>query len=142
MTKIYDIRPEFVDRIPKTLNDGVIYISRKFGTAAHNCCCGCRTKIITPLKPGRWRLEETGNSVSISPSIGNWSAACQSHYWITDNRIDWARAFTPAEIAANRASDQRVRQKAYAYRLSREGGFWRRLWEMAKTLWATLKSWF
>ncbi len=142
MTKIYDIRPEFVDRIPKTLNEGVIYISRKYATAAHNCCCGCGTKIVTPLKPGRWRLEATGDAVSIYPSIGNWSAACQSHYWIADNRIDWARAFTPAEIAANRASDQRVRQKAHAERLSREGGFWRRLWDRIKVLWATLKSWF
>lgn len=142
MTKIYDIRPEFVDRIPKTLNEGLIYISRKYATAAHNCCCGCGTKIVTPLKPGRWRLEATGDVVSIYPSIGNWSAACQSHYWITDNRIDWARAFTPGEIAANRTSDQRVRQKAYAERLSREGGFWRRLWDRIKALWATLKSWF
>jgi hypothetical protein len=141
MTKSFDIRPEFVDRVPNTLTDGVIYISRKYATAAHNCCCGCGTKIVTPLKPGRWHLESTGDVVSISPSIGNWSAACQSHYWITENRIDWASAFTPAEIAANRAGDQRARQKANAERLSRERGFWGRLWDRIKILWTTLKSW-
>jgi hypothetical protein len=142
MTKSYDIRPEFVDRLPKTLNDGVIYISRKYATAAHNCCCGCGTKIITPLKPGRWRLEAMGDVVSIHPSIGNWSSACQSHYWIADNRVDWARAYTPSEIATNRANDQRVRQKVHAERLEREGGFWRRLPASFEALWAKLKNWF
>jgi Family of unknown function (DUF6527) len=142
MTRIYDIRPEFVDRIPKTMNDGVIYISRKFATAAHNCCCGCGTKIVTPLKPGRWRFEETRDGVSISPSIGNWSAACQSHYWITDNRIDWARAFMPAQIAANRTSDQRARQNAHAERSRSERGPWGRLWDRIVAVWQALKGWF
>jgi|SRR5579862_993743 len=141
MIKIYGIRPEFVDRIPTSLDDGVIYISRKYATAAHICCCGCGTKIVTPLKPGRWRLEETGDLVSIYPSIGNWSAACQSHYWITNNRVDWARAFTPVEIAANRVSDQRARQRAYADRQRVERGLWGRVWDRIKGLWATLMSW-
>lgn len=108
---------------------------------ANNCCCGGGTKIVTPLKPGRWRLEETGNLVSIDPSIGNWSAACQSHYWITKNRIKWAHAFTPAEIAANRASDGRARQKAYAERLSAERGFWGRLWDRIKAIWEAINGW-
>jgi hypothetical protein len=142
MTRIYEIRPEFVDRIPPTLNDGVIYISRKYATAAHNCCCGCGTKIVTPLKPGRWRLETTGDVVSIYPSIGNWSADCQSHYWITDNHIDWRRAFTPEEITANRASDQHARRSAHAERYRAERGFWASLWDGVKAVWAACRSWF
>src|SRR5450631_507424 len=121
MNAIEAIRPEFVDRIPKVLDDGVIYISQKYATAAHNCCCGCGTKIVTPLKPGRWRLETRDGAVSLYPSIGNWSAGCQSHYWIRANRIDWALAYTPEQIAANRASDQHVRQQTHAdrYRIER-----------------------
>jgi hypothetical protein len=153
MTKMYDIRPVFVDRIPKAMEDGVIYISKKFSTAAHNCACGCGTKIMTPLKPGRWRMEERDDVVSISPSIGNWSSACQSHYWIEGNRINWAHAFTGAEIAANRASDRYARQKAHAERLAQERGFWRYLWDgcvrgarrvsdRIKALAAALKGWF
>lgn len=142
MKKIDSIRPEFIDRIPKVLDNGVVYISRKYATAAHNCCCGCGTKIVTPLKPGRWRLETRGESVNFYPSIGNWSAGCQSHYWIRDNRIDWARGFTPAQIAANRASDQRVRQQAHADRYMRERGFWGRRWDAIKGLWQALTSWF
>jgi hypothetical protein len=141
MTKIYDIRPEFVDRIPQSLNDGVIYISRKFGTAAHKCCCGCGTKIVTPLKPGRWELEVAGGQISIHPSIGNWSAACQSHYIIRNNSIDWAHAFTPAQIAANRAGDQRALENAHTDRMLRERGFWARLWDKIKAIWLALKNW-
>lgn len=142
MNKINTIRPEFVDRIPKVLDNGVVYVSRKYATAAHNCCCGCGTKIVTPVKPGRWRLEAQGESVSFYPSIGNWSAGCQSHYWIRDNRIDWAHAFSPAQIAANRASDQRVRQQAHADRYRRERGFWGRRWDAIKGLWQALTNWF
>ncbi|MGY4363103.1 hypothetical protein ACVWZR_002289 [Bradyrhizobium sp. i1.3.1] len=142
MKEIETIQPEFVDRIPKVLDNGVIYISQKYATAAHNCCCGCGTKIMTPLKPGRWRLAIEGNAVSLYPSIGNWSTGCQSHYWIRNNRIDWALAFTPDQIAANRARDQYVRQEAHAERYRRERGFWGRLWDKIgwKHLWNKIQG--
>jgi hypothetical protein len=142
MKGIETIRPEFVDRIPKVLDNGVIYISEKYATAAHNCCCGCGTKIMTPLKPGRWRLETKGGSVSLYPSIGNWSASCQSHYWIRDNRIDWALAYTPEQVAANRASDRYALQQAHAERYRGERGFWGRLWDSIRSAWQILKGWF
>jgi Family of unknown function (DUF6527) len=151
MTKLQSIRPKFVDRIPKVLDQGVIYISEKYSTAAHSCCCGCGTKIVTPLKPGRWQLENRNGSVSLSPSVGNWSAACQSHYWIRGNQIDWALGFTPAQISANRASDQRARQRAHAERYRRERGFWgrlwdeigwRRLWNKTQAIWWALRDRF
>ena len=135
MSKAKSLRPEFADRIPKNLQDGILYISEKYSTAAHQCCCGCGTKIVTPLKPGRWRLTVRDGLVSLNPSIGNWSAACQSHYWIEDNQVLWARGFTAAEIEANRASDKRALEAAYAERRMRERGFWARLW-------AWIKSWF
>jgi hypothetical protein len=142
VTKISAIRPEFVDRIPKVLEDGVFYISLKFSTAAHNCCCGCGTKIVTPLKPGRWELDQHDGRISISPSIGNWSSSCQSHYVIGNNQIRWAGSFGAGQIAANRASDQLVRQQAHAERAWHEAGFWGRLWIRSKGLWdAFLRRW-
>jgi hypothetical protein len=132
MSKAVSVRPEFVDRIPKILQDGVIYISEKYSTAAHNCCCGCGVKIVTPLKPGRWALKISGGQVSIHPSIGNWSSACQSHYWIETNQIKWARGFTQSEIAANRTSDKHALEEAHAQRRMRERGFWARLWDKVK----------
>lgn len=138
MTKIYVIRPELVDRIPKVLEDGVFYISEKFGTAAHKCCCGCGTKIITPLKPGRWGLERRDGRISIWPSIGNWSSGCQSHYVISNNQVDWAGDFSTGQIAANRTSDRVARERIHAERVWRESGFWRRLWIRIKRLWDSL----
>src|SRR5262249_2865760 len=134
------IQPEFVDRIPKVLKDGVFYISKKFGTAAHNCCCGCGTKIVTPLKPGRWSLQHHGERISIWPSIGNWSSGCQSHYVISDNQIEWAAEFSSSQIAANRANDRLVREHAHADRMWEESGFWGRLWIRTKTLWNSLRN--
>lgn len=132
MSRVDRIRPEFVDRIPKTLEEGVIYISEKYSTAAHNCCCGCGVKIVTPLKPGRWQLTQKRGRVSLQPSIGNWSSDCQSHYWIDNDRVVWARRYTPAEIAANREDDRQVLERVHAERHARERGFWGRLWDRVR----------
>lgn len=132
MSRINSLRAEFVKRIPTDLSDGVIYISTMYSTAAHKCCCGCGSKIVTPLKAGRWRLERDGDLVSLSPSIGNWSLACQSHYWIRNNSVEWAPALTPAQIAKNRASDRRVLQDEHVRRARLERGFWQRMWEAVR----------
>jgi hypothetical protein len=126
--KLTAIHPVFCNRIPKTLDDGVLYISEKFSTAAHNCCCGCGTKIVTPLKPGRWSMHNDNGFVSLNPSVGNWSSACQSHYWIEANQVHWAHGFTESQIRANRASDQRASAQAHIDRHLLEQGFWGRLW--------------
>src|SRR5688500_16775332 len=56
MSRIEDIEPELVDYIPATPRSGVLYVSRKYQTATHLCCCGCGAKVVTPLKPGGWKL--------------------------------------------------------------------------------------
>lgn len=134
MTKLMSIRPEFVKRIPKSMNDGVLYVSEEFGTAAHNCCCGCGVKIVTPLKPGKWQMTKSGGRVTLRPSIGNWSSACQSHYVISGNQIKWALGFSEAEIRANRALDQRVSAAAHAEREANEMTLFGRIWTKLKRL--------
>ena len=47
------LRHEFVDFVPKRLDDGVLYVSIRFGTAVHRCACGCGEEVVTPLGPGR-----------------------------------------------------------------------------------------
>ena len=127
MSRLLKIRPVYTDRIPKDLDEGVFYISRKFSTAAHACLCGCGTKIVTPLKPGRWELSEKDGRVSLSPSVGNWSAECQSHYVIDGNCVKWSVGFSPAQIAANRAGDRQASSSAHAERRARERSLWGRL---------------
>ena len=106
MTRIRQLRPEHVEFIPEHLQDGVLYISKRYSTAIHLCCCGCGREVVTPLNPAKWRLTETTDSVSLHPSIGNWSFPCQSHYWIENNRIVWAAPMTSEQIAAVRTLDR------------------------------------
>lgn len=87
--KITKIRPEFVERIPENLSEGVLYICIPCNVAIHLCACGCNEKVVTPIDPSGWIMTYDGDSVSLCPSIGNWSYKCGSHYFIRNNRIDW-----------------------------------------------------
>jgi len=118
------ITPQFADRIPKTLEDGILYISEKYSTAVHNCCCGCGGKVVTPLKEGRWTLTKNKRGISLSPSIGNWSLACKSHYWIENNGVRWAAKFSAAQIKANRLHDKKALEAAHAERRTVERPLW------------------
>jgi len=84
------LEPEFVTLMPETLVDGKLYISREYGTAIHNCCCGCGNKTVTPTSGHEaWKLTVLDGTVSLTPSIGNWQFQCRSHYWIRSNKIIW-----------------------------------------------------
>lgn len=101
---------KFVEFIPEHLDENTVYISTTYATAAHLCVCGCHQKVVTPLSPTSWQLIFDGDTVTLYPSIGNWSFACQSHYWITRNQIEWAEKWTKERIEANRKFDERRRQ--------------------------------
>jgi hypothetical protein len=113
MTRIAVLRPEFVDFIPEDLVLGVLYISMQYATAAHSCCCGCGREVVTPLSPTDWKLIFDGRSVSLEPSIGNWSFPCQSHYWIRHNHIRWAPHWSAAQIAAGRRYDAATKSRYF-----------------------------
>jgi hypothetical protein len=107
MTRINQLRPEFVDYIPETLDSGVLYISKRYRTASHLCCSGCGLVVVTPLNAAKWRITEHGaGTVSLTPSVGNWSFPCRSHYWIDHNEVRWAGSFSEARIAAVKARDR------------------------------------
>jgi len=98
VTRLERLDHRFVDRIPADLEPGVVYITIEYATAVHSCACGCRARVVTPFTPRHWELRFDGETVSLSPSIGNWSFACQSHYWIRWNRIEWAPRWSAAQI--------------------------------------------
>jgi len=108
------IRPEFVDIVPGSLEDGVLYISVPYATATHKCPCGCGEIVVTPIRPTDWTLTWNGETVTLDPSVGSWRLPCQSHYWIVENRIVWARKWTASEIAAGREKDRRAKARYYA----------------------------
>jgi hypothetical protein len=112
MKRVAALTHEFVDFIPDKLEDGMIYVSMGFATAVHRCCCGCGKEVVTPLSPTDWKLIFDGKSVSLDPSIGNWSFDCKSHYWIKNNRVKWAARWSEEQIAIARSRDE-FSKKAY-----------------------------
>jgi hypothetical protein len=84
------MKHEFVEFIPSKLEENVLYISIEYDIAKHKCACGCGAEIVTSLSPARWKLTYDGETVSLNPSIGNWSHPCKSHYFITENKVKWA----------------------------------------------------
>ena len=104
--RLKEIRPEFVEFIPRQLEDGVLYISERYQTASHKCACGCEEKVVTPLSSAEWQLSRSGSTVSLYPSIGNWNYSCRSHYWIRNNRIQWAGQMTKRQIAQVQRKDR------------------------------------
>jgi hypothetical protein len=104
------LKHEFVEFIPDALEQGTIYISIRFATASHLCCCGCGSKVVTPIRPTDWRLIFDGKTVSFLPSIGNWSFACRSHYWIRGNRVEWAPRWSKEEIERGRSHDRSAKE--------------------------------
>ena len=87
--KITEIKPVYCETIPQDLEEGKIYISKKFGLAIHLCACGCRGKTVTPLN--QWKLQDNNGSVTLRPSIGNWAGEkpYHAHYFITNGKIVW-----------------------------------------------------
>jgi Family of unknown function (DUF6527) len=112
MTEPRVMKHEFVEFIPADLKDGTLYVSIKYATASHKCCCGCGIKVVTPIRPTDWKLIFDGKTISLDPSIGNWSFPCRSHYWIKNNRVRWAAQWSKLDVDAGRAQDQ-IAKKQY-----------------------------
>lgn len=104
---------EFVELIPEELKERTLYISCTHCTAMHKCCCGCGREVVTPLSPTGWELTFDGKAVSLYPSIGSWSLPCQSHYFITKNKVMWAPKWSKKRIAKGRAREGRAKERYY-----------------------------
>jgi hypothetical protein len=109
MTRTSSVTYEFVEFIPTELVDGRVYISIPYSTVVHKCLCGCGNEVVTPLGPTDWRLTFDGESISLHPSIGNWSLRCKSHYWILNSGVQWAESWSGARIEAARERDRRAK---------------------------------
>lgn len=134
---------EFVERLPEQLAPGILYVSMAYGTVAHRCCCGCGEEVVTPLGPTDWRMVYDGDSVSLLPSIGNWSLPCRSHYVIDRGRVIEAGTWTEEQVAEERARDRAAKAQFYGRKavsspaqptvqpptsVPLQTGFWRRMW--------------
>lgn len=128
---------EFVKSIPSKLEEQTLYVSMDYATVVHKCCCGCGKEVVTPLSPTDWKLTFNGETISLSPSIGNWSFECKSHYWIVQNTVNWADRWSKEQIESGRNHDRHAKNKHYAAddamnaKMTAPGkareGFWARL---------------
>lgn len=96
------IRHQFTDRFPPELEPGVLYVSMEFRTTTHLCPCDCGNVVTLPLRPTAWRIAYDGETIAMSPSVGNWSFPCRSHYWIRNSEIHWAADWTDDQVDAER----------------------------------------
>lgn len=101
----------FVPRIPVELEDGVLYICLPCNVVIHKCACGCGEKVVTPIDPKGWVLTYDGDTVSLTPSIGNWSYKCKSHYFIHRNIVEWARQWSDEEVNWGREKTTNKKKK-------------------------------
>lgn len=104
---------KFVKAFPDKLGEGILYVSVEYGTAAHRCFCGCGSEVYTRFSPRDWSMKFNGETVSISPSIGNWSFACQSHYILDGGRVHWAGRWSRERIELGRLLDRERKERHY-----------------------------
>lgn len=119
--KISQFRHEFVEFVPERIEDGVVYVSIPYATAIHRCACGCGQEVVTPLSPTDWKVIFDGKTVSLDPSIGNWSFDCQSHYFIRGNRVLWCEKWSKDRIDWGRAHDADRKENYYGPSISQAG---------------------
>ncbi|MCP3385931.1 DUF6527 family protein [Bradyrhizobium sp. CCGUVB4N] len=114
MIRYSRLEHRFVDDMPERLDGGIIYVSMRYATVMHLCCCGCGREVVTPLAPAQWRLTFDGENVSLHPSIGSWNLHCRSHYVIRGGEVIEAPQWSDEEVARGQARDKRARTAHFA----------------------------
>lgn len=107
------IQYKFVEFIPDVIEEEILYISIDYCTAVHKCVCGCGNEVVTPFSPTDWERHFNGKTVSLFPSIGNWSFECRSHYWIKKSNIEFAESWNEKEIYSGRNNDLKRKKEFY-----------------------------
>lgn len=86
-------RYQLVDRIPKQMEQGVVYHTEEFELAGLLCAYGCGHRI-TLIVPDSHRVWDDGGYATIQPSVGVFDAPCKSHYVIRAGNVGWLPAFS------------------------------------------------
>lgn len=103
----------FIDHIPERLEAGILYVSMEYATSAHSCCCGCGEEVVVPFTPTDWKMTYDGETISLQPSIGNWTLKCRSHYVIRRGRVIEADPWSDEQIEAERRRDRASKARYY-----------------------------
>ena len=85
-------------------------------------------------------MKETEGGPSLSPSVGNWQKACQSHYWIERGKVRWAPKWHEEQIADGRRQEQERRRFYYEELHRKKGWSVERFFRWLKHLWNRIGS--
>jgi hypothetical protein len=129
----------FVGHIPDRIEVGILYVSMEYATSAHSCCCGCGEEVVTPFTPTDWKMTFDGETISLRPSIGNWTLKCRSHYVIDRGKVIEAGPWSDEQIEAERCRDRAAKARFYGLPpkieaaaqpvpSSDQSSFWLRFW--------------
>lgn len=113
MIRTRSLEHRFVRSVPRELEPGILYVSMDYGTAVHCCCCGCGEQIVTPFSPTDWKMTYDGESISLTPSIGNWQLPCRSHYIIRQGRVIEAEAWSQEQVSSELRRDKAAKARYY-----------------------------
>lgn len=130
----------FVEHIPERLDAGILYVSMEYATSAHSCCCGCCEEVVTPFTPTDWKMTFDGETISLHPSIGNWTLKCRSHYVIDRGKVIEASPWNDKQVEAERRRDRAAKARFFGQSPKIEPpvqaalpkvipDFWRRVWD-------------
>ena len=72
-----------------------------------------RLNTVTPFTPTDWKMMFDGETVSLNPSIGNWTLACRSHYVIKRGRVIEAGPWTDKQVEAERRRDRTAKARFF-----------------------------
>jgi hypothetical protein len=88
-----------VERLPKQIDQGVLYHSKEFEVAALSCACGCGHRVML-LVPDSHQVFEQNGLATVRPSISVCDAPCKSHYVISRGDVEWLPAFSAAQASS------------------------------------------
>ena len=114
MMRHQTLEHRFVRTVPRELEPGVLYISMDYATAVHACCCGCGERVVTPFTPTDWRMTFDGETISLSPSVGNWNQKCRSHYVVQRGRILESGPWSDAQVETERRRDKKAKTAQFS----------------------------
>lgn len=97
----------FVESIPRadSIENDNLYISLTYNMTMHRCASGCGQLVPLPISPADWSLTYNGETVSLSPSIGNGILACHSHYFIRNSQVIWLSEMSTVDAQQQQAAD-------------------------------------
>lgn len=103
----------FVEHIPESLEAGILYVSMEYATSVHSCCCGCGEEVVVPFTPTDWKMTFDGETISLHPSVGNWTLKCRSHYVIDHGQVIEAGPWSDEQVASERHRDRAAKARFY-----------------------------